>query len=102
MCVDNCWIIYRQLGHEKVSLEDFIMQLACEMVNEYANEAPNQEEGSPKFQQSSLHLPDRLEKNERCKNCAQNCIDSKTPYYCIGCQEALNVDSFLPFHHVVE
>ncbi len=38
ICVDNSWIIYKQLKNENISLEQFIVDLAKEMVNEYRDD----------------------------------------------------------------
>lgn len=99
--VDNCWIIYNHIKNESISLESFIMKLACELVEEYTKESTQMVEQIDKSEISNVHVPVRSDKKSRCENCKPKKNDSKTNYICSECNVYLHIDCFAPFHDVI-
>ena len=103
MCVDNCWIIYKEIGNEKVSLEKFIVELAKEMVNEYSEESTNDVEDTHQTKPSSENgIPQKVDKKGRCKICWKNGIDSSTVFICTKCFDYVHPQCFESHHHLVK
>jgi len=100
LCIDNCWIIYKALKNESISLEKFIMELACLIVTQYANESPQLEEKDLKTELSYVHAPIRSNETKYCEFCKPKKNHSKASYFCSACGYYLHIDCFAPFHQL--
>ena len=97
-CVDNCWVIYKQIKKESLPLEDFLMKLACQLIKPYKSETTKQEELVDTISQSNYHFPVKSDKRSRCQIPACFKKDLKSNYFCSACNTCLHIECFSSYH----
>lgn len=100
MTVDNSWILFRAVKKENISLENFIMNLALEIVNQYSELSTDIIESVGEIGLSMLHVPVRSNRKNYCEFCKPKKNHSSSNFYCYGCNYFLHFDCFAPFHGI--
>lgn len=103
MTVSNAWILYKGCQGKTISLINFLIPLAEELIATATNKIGERKlkRGPPpkKLKLTASHLPINKGTRRRCTYCSQKKkLQARTYYVCTSCDIPLCIDCFAPYH----